>query len=194
MVIQESKKFIHWNYFLAIESDVTVLSRFVEFTKDNFKTYSLETAHLLLAAASEVDVVAKLLCKEVDPHSSPERINEYREILDPALPIIKDMGVTIPRFGLSLTPWLNWRSNQTPHWWSDYNAVKHERNLNFKKANLKNTVNSIAGLFVLLLHYYKTAAEKAELVPDPSLFKVADKFIAGVETLGAQVRIRYQFI
>lgn len=194
MGIQESNKFLHWNYFLALESDIGVLSRFIEFTTDNFRAYSLEMAHLLLATASEVDVVAKLLCKTVDPCSSPEKINEYREVLNLARPTIKDMTVTIPRFSLTLTPWSNWRRNRTPQWWSDHNAVKHERNLNFRKANLKNTLNAMAGLFVLLLHYYKDAAENAELAPDPSLFMVSDKFIAGIETLGVHMRIRYQLV
>jgi len=194
MAKQESNKFLHWNYFLAIESDVAVLSRFVEFTNDNFTTYSLEMTHILIAAASEVDVVAKLLCKKVNPDVFPEKMNKYREVLNPALPTIKDMTVTIRRFGLTLTPWSYWRYNLTPQWWSDHNHVKHERNLNFKKANLKNTLNSMTGLFVLILHYYKYAAENAELVPDPSLFMVSNKFIVGIEIKEAQGRTRYQGI
>ncbi|HLA26797.1 MAG TPA: hypothetical protein VJZ49_02765 [Syntrophales bacterium] len=49
----------HWNYFLALEKDIEVLSRYVEFTQKNFTCYSLEILRILFSAASEVDVVAK---------------------------------------------------------------------------------------------------------------------------------------
>jgi hypothetical protein len=58
-MIDVSKSFIHWNYFLAIESDLENLSRYIEFIDTNFKTYSIELAHLLLASSSEIDVVLK---------------------------------------------------------------------------------------------------------------------------------------
>ena len=71
MAIKEKDKHLHWNYFLAVENDVEKLSRYIEFTKDNFKVYSLEMTHLLLAASSEVDVVAKLICeREASNHSA----------------------------------------------------------------------------------------------------------------------------
>jgi hypothetical protein len=64
---------LHWNYFLALERDLEVVSRYVEFTDDNNETYSIELAHLLFAAASEADVIAKLLCKQLDPPSARSR-------------------------------------------------------------------------------------------------------------------------
>jgi hypothetical protein len=44
----------HWNYPLVIETDVNRLSRYVEFCGDNFKTYSVELARLLMTSAAEV--------------------------------------------------------------------------------------------------------------------------------------------
>ncbi|MBI1210460.1 MAG: hypothetical protein GC190_03280 [Alphaproteobacteria bacterium] len=44
--------------FLVLEADLERLSRFVEFTPDNYDSYSVETARILMAAAAEVDVVA----------------------------------------------------------------------------------------------------------------------------------------
>ncbi len=37
----------HWNYLLALDADATELSRYIEFTPKNYKTYSLEIARLL---------------------------------------------------------------------------------------------------------------------------------------------------
>ena len=58
---------LHWNYLIALEKDLEVASRYVEFCKSNYRVFSIEFAHLLFAAASEVDVVAKLLCERLDP-------------------------------------------------------------------------------------------------------------------------------
>lgn len=191
MGIRETKKLQHWNYFLALESDVEVLSRYIEFSKDNFSAFSLELAHLLLTASSEVDVVCKILCNQVSPDNTADNIYKYREIINPSFPNIKKITVAIPRHGLELIPWKNWQSNRTPIWWSDHNKVKHERNINFKKANLKNALNAMAGLYVLLLHFYKDEAEIAELVPNPTLFMIEDEFIDGIEALGTFMRVRY---
>lgn len=64
-MLKESPKLLHWNYFLVLESDLEHLSRYIEFTKDNYKIYSQEMARLLLTAGSEVDVVLKGLCKKM---------------------------------------------------------------------------------------------------------------------------------
>src|SRR5438132_12157267 len=69
---------LHWNYFLALERDMESASRYIEFCEANFSIFSIELAHLLFAAASEVDVVAKLLCKQIAPGASPKNINDYK--------------------------------------------------------------------------------------------------------------------
>lgn len=176
MGIKEGKKLIHWNYFLALDSDAEKLSRYVEFTQDNFDAYSIEMARLLLSAASEVDVVAKLLCNQVDSSAKAKTIEDYRDILNDPLIELRDMTIEIPRYGLTLTPWKNWKKNKTPNWWSDYNKVKHKRDINFEKANLQNTLNSIAGLYCLLLYYYNEEAKSGHLIPNPSLYSVGGIF------------------
>jgi hypothetical protein len=53
--------------------------------------------------------------------------------------------------------------------------------MNFQKANLKNTLNSIAGLFCLVLYYYKDVAESGKLRPYPNLFSVSSEFRGGYD-------------
>lgn len=186
MGIEEKPKLVHWNYFLAFDSDAEKLSRYIEFTKKNEKTYSIELVRLLLSAASEVDVVAKLLCNKEKPGEKAGNMKDYRNILNPIFPKIRDMKIQIPRYGLDLTPWEKWNENKTPIWWKDYNGVKHQRDINFQKANLKNTLNSIAGLFCLLLYYYRDEAEKGNLVPYPNLFSVSRKFQSNTISVQSQ--------
>ena len=44
--------------------------RHVEICEDNLDIYSTQFTRLLLSAASEVDVVAKILCGQIDPHGT----------------------------------------------------------------------------------------------------------------------------
>ena len=191
-MIKEINKLVHWNYFLALDSDAEKLSRYIEFTTDNFEAYSIELVRLLLSAASEVDVIAKLLCGEVDPTAKANDISDYRNILNSNLPKIRDMRILIPRYGLELIPWDNWKNNKTPDWWSDHNEVKPQRDKNFKKANLRNTLNSISGLFCLLLYYYKDEAEKGALIPNPNLFFVCDELMGGWDADQSGIIICYK--
>jgi hypothetical protein len=86
MGIQVSQSFIHWNYFIALENDLAQASRYIEFDKKNFKTYSIEMAHLLLASASEVDVIAKGICGYLEPKTKARNINNYQTVIRRKLP------------------------------------------------------------------------------------------------------------
>jgi hypothetical protein len=65
----------HWNYFLALEEDIVHLSRYLEPAEANFGAYSLELTRILIAAASEVDVVAKLYCKTLEAGNNARVLN-----------------------------------------------------------------------------------------------------------------------
>jgi hypothetical protein len=47
------------------------------------------------------------------------------------------------------------RSTLTPDWWTGHNKVKHHRDTQFYRANLKNAINSVAALHTLVVYYYK---------------------------------------
>ncbi len=174
MVISQTEEpKIHWNYFLALESDCQNLSRYIEFTEDNFKTYSIELAHLLFAAASEVDVLT------------------YQKEIIPAYPKIKEIAVTIPRHALKFRPWENWEAEESPYWWRAYNNVKHERNTHFKEANLQHALNALGGLLILLLYFYKGLSMHGELSPPPSFMQLDEKHIKAYGSSGVNPTIWY---
>lgn len=191
MGIQKAPILQHWNYFLAIEEDVIRLSRYIEFTEENFTTHSLELARILFAAASEIDVVAKQLCKQIDENSKASRITEYRKIICPTIPLIATTFASIPRFGLTLNPWEQWQQDSNPLWWKAYNNVKHHRNTNFQDASLKNALNSVAALFILLIFLYRKESRNAQLTPDPVLFQIGSPFTIGYPMYGPRA-IFYQ--
>jgi len=167
------------------------LSRYVEFHKDNFNCFSIEIARILLASASEVDVVCKRLCKKIDAKSKANDIHAYRDTIRPAFPPIATFAVRFPRFDLTLSPWDEWKKKRgVPIWWSDYNKVKHQRDAFFERANLKNALNTVAGLFVMVLYLYSEKARLAQLVPPPQVLHVTSEHYLG--TACGQWRSRIQ--
>lgn len=100
MAITQRESLTHWNYFLCLEDDVSKLSRWVEFSDRNFDCFSIEMARLLMTASAEVDVVAKLLCKSLNPASRADGIYKYQEEITEVFPTIHKGLVTIPRYGI----------------------------------------------------------------------------------------------
>jgi hypothetical protein len=160
---------VHWNYFLALENDATKLARFVEFHGDNFKTFSIELAHLLMAASSEVDVIAKLVCEQIQPNRNPRNILNYASIILPVEPKLASLTVMIPRFGVTLRPWVSWTATKPPLWWTAYNNVKHQRDTKFPDANLGHCLNAMAGLFSLTIYYYALLRQRTIEIGDKKI-------------------------
>lgn len=138
----------HWNYFLALEQDLMGASRFVEFSEANYETYSIEFAHILLAAASETDVLLKQICRLIEPNRDVSNIKGYREVIAEKNEQFFQQGAVIQRHGISLKPWSNWPEGGGPEWWASFNKVKHRRSEHFNEANLFNTIQAVAGLLI----------------------------------------------
>ena len=174
MAIIESQKLSHWNYFLAVEEDLHQLSRFIEFTSDNFKTHSLELARILFAASAEVDVIAMQLCEQLVPGCRVSKMNEYTNLLSEHLPVLGEVTAITPRHGLKFQPWTNLQQRLVPDWWRAYNEVKHHRHEKFESANLSNALNAVAGLFLITLFHYEKEATSGQLKPNPILFRLGE--------------------
>ncbi len=181
MVSNTQQTLAHWNYLLAIESDLEVLSRFIEFDEKNYNSFSLEIARILLTSSSEIDVVCKQLCRKIDQSSSAGNIHQYRDEIILKYPQIIEFTVSIPRYDLTLKPWISWNDpNSAPKWWTAYNKVKHQRESYYESANLENVINSVTGLFVLNLYFYKRKAELGELMPNTKILRVTDERFRGI--------------
>ncbi|HQO79312.1 MAG TPA: hypothetical protein PLG17_12475 [Thermodesulfobacteriota bacterium] len=193
MTIQTTKIDAHWNYFLSIEADLDRLSRFIEFDEHNYSCFSLEIVRLLIAAAAEADVVCKQICQSINPASAADNIHQYRDEIMPTYPVMSRFEVLAPRYGLHLKPWDNWnRPRGVPLWWTAYNKIKHQRHVEYPRANLKNVLNAVAGLFVACLYLYKDKAELGELIPSPSILRPSEEQFNGTTYGGFEFGINYQ--
>jgi len=167
----------HWQYLITLDSDLHKCSRFVDINSQNFRTYSIEFVRILLAASSEIDVVAKILCNCIDSTKSYKNINDYRNTIVDKFPKFPSMIIEVPQYELQLTPWDEWSQNRNPGWWQAYNDVKHKRDDHFTDANLENTLNAVAGLFVVVWYLHHEEPDRKKL--NKTLLLSADRYIGG---------------
>src|SRR5690606_18684392 len=99
-MITEGPKLHYWNYFLAIESDLEKLSRYIEFSEDNLNTYSIELAQILLTAASEVDVLLKDILTLMEVPLERNNMYCYRNAIVEHLPGMIQERVYVGRSSL----------------------------------------------------------------------------------------------
>ncbi|MCQ4638602.1 hypothetical protein NE619_17880 [Anaerovorax odorimutans] len=139
-----------WQFYLQLEDDFYSTLRYVEFSNDNFSTYSKEYTKQLLSIGSEVDIVCKALCERVNADAQRKNITDYAKIL------CGYNGLTDAKVSVNLTkeefiPFAGWSEADSPFWWKAYNEIKHGRldDDNHKKGSLKNVYTTLAGLFVL---------------------------------------------
>lgn len=170
-------KFIdeYWLYYLQIESDVVETFNYVEPDSKNFDAFSRRYKDLLSAIGSEVDVVGKSIAEIVDTRDkklADAHIAHWGFVIEQFFPNISSVLVVM-RGNIQFTPWKNWANerardkknriiyrlkgnSKNPEWWIAYNKTKHRRkslanpdDSKYDRANLKNVLNSLAGLFSL---------------------------------------------
>lgn len=168
MTVQEFERKI-WPFYMRLEKEFLNTLTYVEFSQDNYATYSIEYEKQLLSIGSEIDVLCKLLCNQIDPLQKPQNINEYADILSGHNNLISQKV----RFQIDMqeyVPFDGWTSDQSPKWWKAYNKVKHERlsNENYKKGNLENVFMALMGLYLLNRYYYREI-KVSSLELEPSL-------------------------
>ena len=157
--------FTYWNYFLALEEDAYKISRFIQFHEDNYDTYSFELAKLLMATASQVDVVLREISSKYS-NKKKENLNivDYISLINKHLNGIISWKIQINKFGIKLeplTPFGNKDANKRiPEWWTAYNKVKHNLDTEFYQANLKNVLNALGALFICVHFYYHLLSEE----------------------------------
>lgn len=167
----------YWRQYIMLEKEFVQTELYVSIHQDNLATFSAAYIKLLLQIGSEVDIVAKQLCKLYDPKFNKRTIDKYGECIRAGAPDFIVTYVLAEIYGMKLTPWSDWNLH-SPYWWNAYNGNKHNRNetetinkmkkQNFKFANLQNTLDALAGLFQLnMIIFEKLALSEGKDVTVP---------------------------
>lgn len=158
----------HWDFFLAIDSDFGLISRYIVPCKHNKNVFSLELARILMTATQECDVIPKSIC--IRKGNTTNKEGDYRSFFNEHYPRITDIKICSPRFKMDFIPFKSWKDDITPAWLSANNKIKHNRSTEFRKAILSNTMLAISGLYVVNLYYYMES-NQVLLRPSANFFK-----------------------
>jgi len=102
---------MHWSFFEAIDADLHEYSRYLEFDERNFTAYSVNLVRLYLSICSEIDVVLKMLCKQLgEPTQRGSDINHYRAVITQKYPNFGNVRVLIHPMNRPVWPWIEWKT------------------------------------------------------------------------------------
>ena len=155
----------------AIEKDLLQVFDFIEPDDQNLNTFSTRLYEIFLRASTEFESNCKLILSDNGYTSNRDfNMGDYKKINQATRLSEYKIQLTIwankPRF---LEPLLPWSTGGTLDWYQKYNTVKHNRSREFHLANLENTVEAVAALFIILFSQFNTLTFSAhELVASHS--------------------------
>jgi hypothetical protein len=164
----------YWRYFLALEEEYLEIEKIIPVDCLNENTFSMTYMKLLFSICSEIDI----LCKEFIEYftggkikRNEENLKNYSIKLTQRFPNFANEIIDYSKDAIKkqLKPFDNWNiQNTTPVWWDDYNAIKHKRTIlsgnvqNYKKANQKNILDALGGLYQLEMYFFKEIIDKED--------------------------------
>lgn len=149
---------------------------FVEPRKSNYLVYSLKIYNLFIQCCTEFESMCKEILKDniYNKSVSEMKIYDYSKITN--LMLLHEYECSSPLFDDVIKPFEQWRSKNALLWYQDYNEVKHNRSDKFEKANLKNLIDSLVALRILLFAEYGSASLTRHLTSMAFKGKVDDEY------------------
>jgi len=166
-MIDPFRRGIAWYKYKRLESDFIDATLYFPFEKGYKEIWSEHFSDLIVKIGNSVDSFFRTMLKDrlFDSYSHVSALKRSRRKRDITYfrdffePIYQLSGVEVDiAYGLTFyeknrCPFKEFSSNRIPDWWTSYNRVKHEWFDRIKDATLKNTIEALAGLFVLnILH------------------------------------------
>ena len=98
------------SYYQTLEADFVATERYLTIDEDNFFAFSNEYIKLIQAICSEVDVVAKYLCKCIDSDFSGSTFPEYCKCILDSNPLFVRANVGIQKMNsILVATWVSWK-------------------------------------------------------------------------------------
>ncbi len=143
--------------FNLILGDLKKLFEFVEPGEASLKTYSYRIHELLMRTCIEIEANLKAILKE---NTYTPQQGRYGDVYN--IGVYKKIDIShhlsayeviLPEWNGDTKIWMpfkSWELGGSLNWYQSYNESKHDRQEEFKKANLEALINAIAGLLVVL--------------------------------------------
>ena len=189
--IETRNEFIqrYWKYYLMLEQNFLDTEQYLAIDELNYRAFSNEYIKQYQTICSEIDVIAKSYCKELNSRFRGNQINSYCKCITDHNTDFKDRKINLRDRGISVFPWKDWTytietrpngdekiNSNNPDWWQKYNRIKQNRTtINtetqlpyYKLANQINVLNSLSALFQIELYYYRNL-QQVHFETDPDM-------------------------
>lgn len=159
VITNVSEYFNVLNQLEILLDDLISLFKVVAPQKENIKTFGHEIRNIIMLSCSEVDAMMMNILRknEVKSKGRHYNTNDYVQLIRPLR--LKDYVLKIKKFDNlgCFQPFIKWsvRNPSTSlKWYYAYNLIKHDRSLNFHKANIYNALNSVMALAIVIISQY----------------------------------------
>jgi hypothetical protein len=150
--------------YAMIQADLQKLFEYVEPSEESLPTFSYRIHELLMRTCIELEANFKAILSEniytptLDRYgNSIYNMTIYKKV--DQTHHLSSYKVCLPIWDGSpkiISPFQEWGSGQSLSWYRAYNSSKHDRHRAFKEANMKNLIEAVAGLLVLLSSQFGT--------------------------------------
>jgi hypothetical protein len=143
--------------FEIIKRDLQRLFEFIEPCNDNYLTYSQRTFELLLRACTEIESNCKQILRANNQSVNDVNILRFSDLNGPMK--LSEYVVCCPAIDFDdFSPFESFahsdRQRRSPSWYRAYNEAKHDRAHTFSSAHLKNVIESIGAVYIILSAQY----------------------------------------
>ncbi|WP_146125643.1 hypothetical protein [Burkholderia ambifaria] len=177
--------------------------RHIEPATSNFKTFSHKLRELLILTCTEIESSWRAVLTENAPSiKNPSRTSDYIKIKEPLR--LDEWSVVLSDYPdtESFSPFREWNATsptQSLRWYNAYNAVKHNRELEFEKATLEHLLNAMAALHIMQVAqwgpqlfdtFHDNCFSPFRLVQSPE-FGASDMYLPSLDGSGSFVQTPY---
>ena len=153
------------DFYYSTEADLLDVLRIIP-VENHPSTFSPKLYNILQSSCSQVENLLRLLCDRFDIKyvKEPDSIyKEYSRLINKDNLLENQRVLILPVFEpleQATYPFTNEEGSDYPKWWQQYNMTKHRLPEGFKKGNLGNTLNALAGVYALhCMAYYAQYAK-----------------------------------
>ncbi|MDA0833987.1 MAG: hypothetical protein O2955_05785 [Planctomycetota bacterium] len=149
-----------------LEQDLRHLFEYVEPDDGNLNTYSHRLYELLLRASTEFETNCKSILLD-NQYQKKGRldITDYHKVNTCSRMSEYEIVISIWRSGPKVfKPFEEWSVGHSLSWYQAYNDVKHNRTIEFSKANLNHVISAVSAVLALLFSqfYYKCFSPRGD--------------------------------
>jgi hypothetical protein len=143
--------------YQILKRDLVRLFEFIEPCPDNYSTYSQRTFEMLLRACTEVESNCKQVLRANGHATEDVNIIRFSDLNGPMK--LSEYIVCCPAIDFEdFSPFksfaLTVRQDRSPSWYRAYNQAKHDRATFFSSASLRNVIEAMGAVHVLIWAQY----------------------------------------